>query len=72
MFSEDSSMIKKLKSLVMQLKGVVSVKEVKPTKMTEQEFYDMIERSAKTVRKDGANMKLENESMSNYVNRLIS
>ena len=72
MFSEDSSMIKKLKSLVMQLKGVVSVKEVKPTKMREQEFYDMIERSAKTVRKDGANMKLENESMSNYVNRLIS
>lgn len=69
---EDPSIIKTLKTLARQLKGVMSVREVKPkTKMSEKEFYDMIDHSAKTARTDGANMKKAEESMSEYLNRLI-
>lgn len=69
---EDPAVVKTIKTLVRHMKGVMSVKEVKPRiKMTEAEFYNMIEQSAKTVRMDGANMKMADESMSEYVNRLI-
>lgn len=70
---ESPAILKTIKQLLKQLKGVNSVKEVKPkVKMSEAEFYDMIEKSAKTVRSDGANMKRPNESMSDYVNQLIA
>lgn len=69
---EDPAIVKTIKTLVRNMKGVMSVKEVKlRTKMTETEFYNMIERSAKTVRTDGANMKRQDETMTDYVNRLI-
>lgn len=69
---EDPAIVKTIKTLVRSMKGVMSVKEVKPrVKMSETEFYDMIEQSAKTVRTDSVNMKKLDESMSDYVYRLI-
>lgn len=70
---EDTSVLRAIKTAIRQLKGVGLVKEVKPhVKMSEAEFCDMIKKSAQSVRPDGSNQKRENESMQEYVNRLIS
>lgn len=69
---EDPSIVKTIKTLVRNMKGVMAVKEVKPrTKMTEQEFYSMIDKSVQTIRTDGENLKSPNESMEDYVSRLL-
>lgn len=70
---EDVSVLRAIKTAIKQLKGVGLVKEVKPrVKMSEAEFCDMIKKSAQTVRLDGANQKHANESVQEYVNRLIA
>lgn len=69
---DSPAILRTIKSVLRQLKGVNSVKEVTPkVKMSETKFYDMIDHSAKTVRPDGVNMKRQDETMSEYVNRLI-
>lgn len=70
---EDTSVLRAIKTAIKQLKGVGSIKEIKPrVKMSEAEFCDMIKKSAQSVRLDGANQKRENESVQDYVNRLIA
>ncbi|MBQ0056284.1 MAG: hypothetical protein KBT20_01395 [Bacteroidales bacterium] len=70
---DNPSVFRTVKTLLRQMKGISSVKVTqKPrAKMTEEEFYSMIDRSAATERKDGRNRQHPGESVSDYVNRLL-
>lgn len=70
---ENPAVLTVVKSLLRQMKGIASVKvSRKPkTKMSEAEFYQMIEDSATTERHDGRNRQLPGEGINDYLNRLL-
>lgn len=69
---ENPSIVKTLKTLVRQLKGVTSVKEVKPkSKMSEKEFYEKIEAASKNAAAGNVIQQQEGESINEFINRML-
>lgn len=69
---ENPSIIKTLKTLARQLKGVMSVREVKPkTKMSEKEFYEKIEAASRSAAAGHVIQQQEGESINDFINRML-
>lgn len=68
----DASMKRAIKQILKQLKGVMSVKETTPKiKMTEKEYYAMLDHSIEQANNGKTIAMNENESVDDYLNRLI-
>lgn len=68
----DASMKRAIKQILKQLKGVMSVKETTPKiKMTEKEYYEMLDHSIEQANNGKTIAMNENESVDDYLNRLI-
>lgn len=69
---DNPTILKTIKSLVKQLKGVNSIKEVTPkVKMSEAEFYEKIEAASRSAAAGHVYRQQEGESINNFVNRLL-
>lgn len=69
---EDRSMLRAIKAAIKQLKGVVSVKESTPkVRYTEQEFYDKIEKSARSAEQGPVYTQSQGESVDQFIDRLL-
>lgn len=69
---EDRTMLRSLKMIIKQLKGVVAVKEVAPkTIYSEKEFIAKIERSKKSAEGGRVFSQAEGESINDFIDRLL-
>lgn len=71
---EDRSMLRTLKIVIKQLKGVTQVKENKSmqkTRYTEEEFYAKIDHSIQSAQKDECYCQKPGESVDAFVDRLL-
>lgn len=71
---EDRSMLRTLKMVIKQLKGVKQVRESKPmtkTEYTEEEFYAKIDHSIQSAQQGECYSQKPGESVDAFVDRLL-
>lgn len=68
----DASKLKSLKNAILLLKGVDSVKEVRPkTEMSEKKFFAKLDKSIASMETGVCDEMGENESGADFLNRIL-
>lgn len=68
----DASMKKAIMQVLKQIKGVVTVKDTTPkSRMSKEEYYKMLDLSIEQARNGQTTAMQENETVEQFLNRLI-
>ena len=68
---EDGSLLKSIKQAISLLKGVSSVKESEPIKMTEKQFFQKLDDSIASMQKGKPVRMKQNESGKEFLERIL-
>lgn len=69
---DSPAVLKNIKKLLKQLKGVNSVKEVTPkVKMSEKEFYEKIEAASRSAAAGHVVHQQDGESINDFITRML-